>query len=237
MRTILLIFFFVTTLSYSEVLHLQIKYIGINAVDVLMKNQNNHITINAKTNGLIKLVTNLDNHYKIKYQQNYLPEFYLKDINQGNYFENRKTTYTHKDSTAYRISFLDSANVIKYKINSKTRDFFSALFYLRNNLFAKEKTLWIDANSILWKANYTILKKEKLNTILGKKNTLLVKLDFIKMEKDKIETRSDMLTNNLVNEKNSLYFWFTQDEKKIPVKAKFTMKPFSVYWILKEYEE
>jgi len=46
-----------------------------------------------------------------------------------------------------------------------------------------------------------------------------------------------MLTNNLVDEKKELFFWFTDDGRKIPVKAKFTSKPFPVYWTLENYEE
>ena len=46
-----------------------------------------------------------------------------------------------------------------------------------------------------------------------------------------------MLTNNLVNDEKSLYFWFTADEQHIPVKAKFAMKPFPVIWKLDSYKD
>ena len=49
--------------------------------------------------------------------------------------------------------------------------------------------------------------------------------------------RSDMLTNNLVNEERSLVFWFSDDEQRLPLKAKFKMKPFAVVWKLNSYTE
>jgi len=61
-----------------------------------------------------------------------------------------------------------------------------------------------------------------------------VKLTFQKISKGE-EENSDMLTNNLVNEKRALYFWLSNDERKIPLKAKFMMKPFSVTWKLENY--
>ena len=46
-----------------------------------------------------------------------------------------------------------------------------------------------------------------------------------------------MLTNNLVDEGKHLLFWFSDDEKRIPLRAEFNMKPFPVVWELENYEE
>ena len=79
------------------------------------------------------------------------------------------------------------------------------------------------------------MKKEKIKTVLGVKNTIKVKLNF---KKNGVfsKGKSDILTNNLVSESNSLYFWFTDDELKIPVKAEYSSSPFAVTWLLTNYK-
>jgi len=96
--------------------------------------------------------------------------------------------------------------------------------------------LWLDANRLIWRVDYEIISKERIGSFLGKKETLLVKIDFTKISDQQAE-RTDMLTNNLVSEENSLYIWFSNDNEKLPLKAKFKMKPFSVIWKMTGYEK
>lgn len=62
-----------------------------------------------------------------------------------------------------------------------------------------------------------------------------MELTFVQISSGEKEN-TDMLTNNLVNEEKSLLFWFSDDERHIPLKAKFVMKPFSVLWKLESYD-
>ena len=82
--------------------------------------------------------------------------------------------------------------------------------------------------------NYSVEGKEKISTKFGKKNAIKVKMNFYNHLNGEKE-RSDMLTNNLVNEERSLLFWFSDDEQRLPLKAKFIMKPFAVVWKLNSY--
>jgi len=94
--------------------------------------------------------------------------------------------------------------------------------------------IWLDANALIWKAKYEITGKEELNTELGSLEAIKVKFTFKQISKGEKEN-SDMLTNNLVNEDRSLLFWFSNDERKIPLKSKFLMKPFAVTWKMEKY--
>ena len=116
-----------------------------------------------------------------------------------------------------------------------SRDFFSSLLFLRKINGLKFEKIYLDANKIIWSADLTLMKKEKISTQIGTFECNKYQIKFKKISNEKKE-RSDILTNNLVNEKGILYFWITDDKYKIPVLAKYMCKPFPVYWKIKSYE-
>lgn len=231
-----LLFIFFAHHLYSEQYDLAIKYLGISVVNVKISDSNNKLTVKAKATSIASIAAKMDNLYSIEYIDNYLPIMYAKKINQKDYFEDRITTYDRINLKANRTSFLDAGKDCEYNIVDPIRDFFSSLLYLRNAIDDEQGEIWLDANKLLWKAKYEVMEKETIKCILGKLRTIKVKIDFINVSGGEKE-RSDMLTNNLVNEERSLYFWFSDDERRIPVKAKFVMKPFPVTWKLKNYKE
>ena len=203
-------------------------------VNIVMENSENNISIYGQSTALANIAAKLDNHYFVEYDSDYLPIKYSKKIVQKNYFEDRITYYNREKCYAKMNSFLDSSKDCEYKIKPATRDFFSSLFFLRNQEQSGE--MWVDANQITWKVKYEFIGKETINCAIGKVEARIVKITCEKYS-DENPKRSDMLTNNLVNEKNALYFWFTDDEQSIPIKAKYSMKPFPVIWKIESYEE
>jgi len=220
----------------AEKLDIVIKYLGLNVVNVEMQDSGREISVKAKSTSIASIAGGMDNNYSSAYNSNYLPLTYAKIINQKKYQEKRIITYNREDHVANRISFIDSAKSCSYPINQNSRDFFSALFYLRHNFQDREEVLWLDANKLIWKVEYEIIGKEMIRSFLGKKETILVKMDFIKFSEEPKE-RSDMLTNNLVSAENSLFIWFSDDAARLPLRAKFMMKPFAVVWKMTGYEE
>ena len=227
---------FIFTQVFAERIELSIKYLGLRVVKVLIEDNNNVLSVSAKATSLASVAASMDNIYLVRYTGNYLPEKYSKKVNQRKYFEDRSTTYNRVKKKAYRESFIDSIRNCEYEINPLSRDFFSALFYLRTAIDKEVGNMWLDANKVIWEAHFEVVEKESIKCILGDINTIKVKIDFKKISPEESE-RSDMLTNNLVSEKNSLYFWFSDDSRRIPVKAKFTLSPFPIIWKLKEYQE
>ena len=218
----------------AEKIHLSIRYLGLKVVNIVMEDSENQISIYGQSTSLANIAAKLDNYYLVEYDSDYLPIKYSKKIVQKNYFEDRITYYNREKSYAEMISFLDSSKSCEYEIKPSTRDFFSGLYYLRNQ--EKSGEMWVDANQIIWKITYEFIGKETVNCAIGKVDARIVKITCKKYSDEKPK-RSDMLTNNLVNEKNALYFWFTDDEQSIPVKAKYSMKPFSVIWKIESYEK
>jgi len=175
----------------------------------------------------------MNNSYEIKYSDEHLPNFYKKKIHQKNYTEDRLTKYYRDQSIAHRINFADSTTM-DYEINPLSRDFFSSLFYLRDSIGEDIGEIRIDANGNIWKADFSKIGEEKIKTFYGNVNTNKYLIECTKIS-DEPQKRSDMLTNNLIGDGIPLIFWFTDDERKLPVKAKFMMKPFAVTWKLKSY--
>ena len=233
--TILFLILFTAFLSAEEI-ELAIKYLGISVVKVKMTDVDNKLTVHARSTSIASIASKMNNLYIIDYTDNYIPVKYIKKINQKKYTEDRETIYDREIRIAERTSFIDPAKSCEYDINEASRDFFSSLFFIRNAIDNKEGEIWLDANKLIWKAYYKKICEEVIKTPLGKLNSIKVQINFERISNQEKE-RSDMLTNNLVNEEKSLIFWFSDDERRIPLKAKFIMKPFSVVWKIKNYKE
>lgn len=238
MKKVLLSIFFIITINFAiaENLNLYIKYLGIKMVNVNITDLDNKIITKAKSVGIAGMASKMDNEYICSYDFDYLPTNYTKHIKQKDYFEERSTDYLRDKKIAVRTELNSSNEIVEYKINTLSRDFFSALFYLRTIEDLASGSIWLDANRSIWKAHYKLMGSEKIKTIFGKKAALKVKFSFEKISKLPKEN-TDMLTNNLVDEGKHLLFWFSDDEKRIPLRAEFNMKPFPVVWELENYEE
>ena len=235
-KSITFILLLTPVLLLAETFDLSIKYLGITAVKVSIINKDSVLTINAKATPIASIASNMNNSYKSIYSGNFLPVKYQKLINQGDYYEDRIIKYNRDMQTAKRLSNISPDRNCEYSINPESRDFFSALFYLRKALDEPSGELWVDANRLIWKVNYKVIGKETISTKLGKIQTIKVELNFINYL-DKEKERSDMLTNNLVNPERALIFWFSDDDQRLPLKAKFMMKPFAVVWKLNSYKK
>ncbi|RLC52033.1 MAG: hypothetical protein DRI23_03775 [Candidatus Cloacimonadota bacterium] len=233
---LILSFLFSISLIFASEMQLSIRYLGLPVVRVKITDNGNELKVHAKATTIASIAAKMDNTYISEYTDDYLSSSYRKIIKQKDYAEDRIINYDRINMIAKRKSYINENITKDYPINGMSRDFFSALFYLRGKLNESKGDLWLDANSLIWKAPYEIVKKEIIRTTLGKVETIKVKIDFENVNELEKE-RSDMLTNNLVNDEKSLYFWFTADEQHIPVKAKFEMKPFPVIWKLDSYKD
>ena len=218
-----------------EKLDLTIRYLGLPVVDVVMTDDGRNIDITAKATPIASIAARMNNRYISTYSGSYLTDSYRKIIRQKDYREDRITHYDRTNLTARRISYIQSDKNLEYDITAHSRDFFAALYYMRLMLNSQAQgELRLDANAMIWKAEYELIGREEISSGLGKQQAIIVKFSFQQISAGEKEN-SDMLTNNLVNEDRFLLFWFSDDERKIPLKAKFVMKPFPVIWRLENY--
>lgn len=234
-KIVLLLILFSAQIIFAENINLNITYLGMPAVNVNMAISDSLLSVSAKSVSITKMLAKMDNLYEVKFTSTQiLPIYYKKIIKQNKYSEDRITFYNRKKLIGSRKSFLTHTS-INYKINEESRDFFSSLLLMRKINGQKHKEIYLDANTRIWKADLTLVKTENIATKIGNFECNKYQIKFKKISHEKKE-RSDMLTNNLVNEKGILYFWITNDGRNIPVLAKYSRKPFPVYWKIKSYE-
>ncbi|MDO9577055.1 MAG: DUF3108 domain-containing protein [Candidatus Cloacimonadales bacterium] len=234
-KLLILFILFGKSLYAVERIDLSIRYLGLPVVDVVMTDDGEKIQVTAKATTIASIAARMDNQYISYYSADFLTDKYRKIIRQKDYREDRITLYDRDGLVAHRISYILPEENREYSIVKESRDFYAALFYLRKMIGIQAKgEIWLDANALIWKAKYEIIGTEELNTELGHMDAIKVKFTFKQISKGEKEN-SDMLTNNLVNEDRSLIFWFSNDDRKIPLKAKFLMKPFPVTWKLENY--
>jgi hypothetical protein len=232
MRRLMVLLLLWTTSLVAETMNFDIQYLGVAWIKVSMIDNGRTLDIRARSTGLAQQWAYTDNRYTIDYLDNYLPAEYRKSIHQKTYREESTARYD-RDAGSARYHDTASGTLPRtYRIDPDCRDFFSALYSLRSGSGARE--LVLDANGQAWKAIVEPRGTERVSTPWGKVECDRLRISFHKVTPGPSES-SDMLTNNLVNEKNTLYFWITRDARHAPVRAEYKLFPFSVVWKLQEY--
>jgi len=115
------------------------------------------------------------------------------------------------------------------------RDLFSALYALRGQLLEDGQVIDspLDLDGQLWMARAVVLGREEVQTHLGTHEAIKVGIRFLEPEQVQgARNKSDVLTNNLVRAKTKLTIWFSDDERKIPLRAQYRLVPFSLKAVL-----
>ena len=226
-----ILFVQITLISAIETLDYRISYLGVCVADVeiVHSSQNKTIDVLATSSGFSSIFQSMKNYYSVNYKSDFIPKTYRKITDQADFFENLTMTYSDNNQACVIDSLKNESR--NYDISPNNRDFFSALFFLR---FTEDRSgeIYLDAREVNWKASFSLEKTEDIEVDNIEYHTNMYKITFEKLS-DKKAIRSDIFTNNLVNEDNILYFWITNDSKRIPIIAKYKMKPFSVMWTLK----
>jgi hypothetical protein len=223
----------------AETIHFTIDYMGLSVANIRFENERleegSLLTVNASSTRLSSVFAiSFDNVYEILSDSLFLPVVYSKNIDQRNFKEISQTMYCFMELEA---DFHDTVSGKRhnYRINDDTRDIFTALFYMRTLDLRENISFSIDAAGKMWTITSRFLGTEQLRTTIGSFMTNRVEISFEQYD-DTRGLRSDILTNNLVNEDNRLIFWFTDDERQIPVRASYNMRPFNVNWTIRNYE-
>lgn len=233
-NSVLVLLLFAASVLCAERLDLSIRYLGLPVVRVRMTYADSTLRVHARATAVASIAAKMNNYYTSIMADDFLPKMYSKRINQKDYHEDRDILYHRQKGYAERTSRIDSSRSNTYPIATNCRDFFSALYYLRT-LNQDAGSFCLDACGLMWDASYTVTERTTMKSTLGKRNVRKIELNFTQRGTGEKE-RSDMLTNNLVSDR-TLYFWLTDDNEAIPVKAIFEMSPFSVTWRLDSYEK
>jgi hypothetical protein len=223
---------------YGEVYQYKITCLGIRVVDINITNNFNqdsgNLRVKADSYYTTPIFPTIHNIYITNYVDGFLPTIYEKHVNQKKYFEERVFTYDREKKTATLQDKLKN-RIITYPIMPTSRDFFSALLYIASHLQDKD-TIYLDANRLIWTVSYVKEDQEVIKTSIGKLPAIKLKMHFQKISSEPKEN-TDMLTNQLVNEENTLYLWISDDVRHLPLRAKYERKPFPVYWEIISYKK
>jgi len=212
-----------------------IRYLGLKIADVqlidIRNQEESRIEVKAKSVSIGNILFKINNKYIIIYKEDYIPQEYYKSIKQKG-FNQEKTTLWFPSEKKMEIRI--DINPIKnfHYEEDRFHDFFSALLYIRAHVVPKEsEEIFVYANNNIWIAQIKNLGQD----IVARKEAIKYSIDFRQKSNNK-KQRSDVLTNNLVKEDSTLYLWFTDDDKRLPIQAEYDSSPFSVFWTLESYD-
>ncbi len=119
------------------------------------------------------------------------------------------------------------------------RDLFTALYALRGYPLDDGQLVesLLDLDGEIWTVRTTVLGHETTQTDMGTHQAIKVLVRFQPMNPDDpSRPESDVMTNNLVRENTKLTFWFSDDDRRLPLRAEYRMAPFSLKTVLKSME-
>lgn len=136
-----------------------------------------------------------------------LPRNFRMTISEGNHRRDREIIFNHGKKQALFIDHR-SGEKAEVAIGADTYDTYSSFYYVRRMALVPGKSVYISIldNKELYDIEIQVLKKERLKTVLGEVNTILIK-PLIK-------------TEGIFNRKGAIYIWLTDDARRIPVLMK-----------------
>ena len=144
-----------------------------------------------------------------------LPLHYRMKVREGSHRRDKELTFDHKILKAY---YIDHRNGEKKTVDilQNTYDAYSSFYYLRTLKLEVGKSVFVNMldNKKLWNVEVQVVKKEKLNTILGEVNT--------------IQVRPIMKSEGIFERKGAIDIWLTDDDRRIPVRMKTKIKIGSI---------
>lgn len=136
-----------------------------------------------------------------------LPQSFRMKVREGKHRKDKEIVFDHGKGRARYIDHLNGENAT-VEIGEQTYDTYSSFYYLRTLPLEVGKSVFVSVldNKKLWSIEVQVLKKERIKTVLGEVNTILIN-PLIKNE-------------GIFERKGAIYIWLTDDERRIPVRMK-----------------
>lgn len=136
-----------------------------------------------------------------------LPLKFRMKVSEGRARKDKEIIFDHGKGKARYINHQNGENA-SVDIGCQTYDTYSSFYYVRMLPLEVGKSVFVSVldNKQLWNIEVQVLKKERLQTILGEVNTILI-YPLVKNE-------------GMFERKGAIHIWLTDDERRIPVKMK-----------------
>jgi len=136
-----------------------------------------------------------------------LPQNFRMKVKEGHHRKDKEIIFEHGKGRARYIDHMNGENAI-VEIGKNTYDTYSSFYYVRMLPLEVGKSVFVSVldNKKLWNIEVQVLKKERIKTVMGEVNTILIN-PLVKNE-------------GMFERKGAIYIWLTDDDKRIPVKMK-----------------
>ena len=200
---------------------LEVRKTKLNKEDVY------HIIGNGKSVGLMDVFFKVRDRYETYVNQDGLPIKFIRDINEGGYKKHKELYFDHDSQRVKVVDYKhDTTESFDFELN--TQDMLSAFYKLRNSIDIE--TLQIGQefllNMFFDNENYDFKTKflgyEVLDTKFGKVACLKFR-PYVKAER-------------VFEAQESLTFWITADQNKIPLKIEAELAVGSLTAELDEFK-
>lgn len=167
------------------------------------------ITSTAKTNSFFDKVFKVRDYIESIWEKDRLISYkFTKKMNEGSYKQHRIHTYFPDQNYTIYSRYRFKTKIFKeqkFDIPPKTQDIFSAFYYARLQNLDPLKPLEINVttdgrNHV---SKVIVVRKEKLKTIFGTVECLVIK--------------PDLIGEAIFKQSGEIFIWITNDEHKIPV--------------------
>jgi Protein of unknown function (DUF3108) len=136
-----------------------------------------------------------------------LPRQFRMKVREGRHRRDKEMTFDHKNGKAYYVDHLNKEKAT-IDILPQTYDTYSSFYFIRTMKLEVGKPVYVNIldSKQLWNVEVLVLKKERIETILGKVDTIVIR-PLIKSE-------------GIFDRKGAIDIWLTDDERRIPVRMK-----------------
>jgi len=219
----------------GELLNFKIKYGWFNTSKASLEvkkselegKQVYHIIGNGKSVGLLDVFFKVRDRYESFITSDEgLPLKFIRDINEGGYKKHKELFFNHNTHIVEVLDFKhDTKNTFKFMPSSQ--DMLSALYKLRNTIDVEtvSKGQEFNINMFFDDENYDFKTK-----VLGFE-TIETKFGMVKC----IKIRPYVMADRVFEESESLTFWVSADQNKIPIKIEAELAVGSLTAELDEY--
>lgn len=219
------------TAAQALTIEYNIRSFGLNIATISINSdpQQNFVAVQTKSLITNALFPEINNCYRIDFNGAYLPQTYVREIDQKKVDDTVTVTYDHKNKRA-GMNHRNPRKSYSYDITSDTRDFFSFMTMVG---FGKARAgdYVIDGNGTLWKASLSYHGRETIKTALGNYSCRLYKVQFEPLCDEKMQY-VDMVTHNVLNKASRVSLWISDDG--IAMRSVVRKNALSASWEIKE---
>jgi hypothetical protein len=136
-----------------------------------------------------------------------LPKTYRMMIHEGRTRRDKEIIFDHAKQIALYLDHLNGEKK-SFNIEKDTLDTLSSFYHLRSMPLEVGKSVFVTVfdGKRLWNTEIRVLRKEKIETCLGRFNTIVV--------------QPLMKAEGIFDKRGDMYIWLTDDARRLPVKMK-----------------